>query len=106
LVARHAGWLTAHLTIDAKADRVLAPVGQNRMTPSTVSQNRPHHEDGHEPGCGGVRKRARPDEGTSVPELMSFTGMGRTWVYDRLQDHAATGRAVQISRGRWRVTPQ
>ena len=45
-----------------------------------------------------------PSEGSSVPELMTFTGMGRTWVYDRLQDHATGGRAVQISRGRWRAT--
>jgi hypothetical protein len=26
-----------------------------------------------------------------------------TWVYDRLQDHATDGRAVQVSRGRWRA---
>jgi S-DNA-T family DNA segregation ATPase FtsK/SpoIIIE len=30
--------------------------------------------------------------------------MRRTWVYDRLQDHATDGRAVQVSRGRWRAS--
>lgn len=45
-----------------------------------------------------------PDEGLSVPELMMTTGMGRTWIYDRLQSHANADRAAQISRGRWRAT--
>lgn len=45
-----------------------------------------------------------PDEGLSVPELMMTTGMGRTWIYDRLQSHANANRAVQVSRGRWRAT--
>lgn len=45
---------------------------------------------------------AGPD-GMSVPALMDTTGKGRTWVYSRLQQHADTGRAVQVSRGRWRA---
>jgi S-DNA-T family DNA segregation ATPase FtsK/SpoIIIE len=44
-----------------------------------------------------------PDGGLSVPELMITTGKGRTWVYDRLQAAGQTGRATQVSRGRWRV---
>jgi S-DNA-T family DNA segregation ATPase FtsK/SpoIIIE len=48
--------------------------------------------------------REAPDEGLSVPELMMITGMGRTWIYDRLQSHAAAERAIQVSRGRWRAT--
>lgn len=48
--------------------------------------------------------REAPDEGVSVPELMMTTAMGRTWIYDRLQSHAAAERAVQVSRGRWRAT--
>jgi hypothetical protein len=27
--------------------------------------------------------------------------MSRSWVYYRLQELASTGRAVQVSRGRW-----
>ncbi|HZA18275.1 MAG TPA: hypothetical protein VE645_15545, partial [Pseudonocardiaceae bacterium] len=48
--------------------------------------------------------RQAPPEGCSVPDLMTATGMRRTWVYDRLQDHAIDGRAVQVSRGRWRAS--
>ena len=47
---------------------------------------------------------AAPEAGRSVRELMTSTGMGRTWVYARLQELAADGRATQISRGRWTVT--
>ena len=36
---------------------------------------------------------------------MDFTGKGRTWVYDRLQALASTGRAQQVSRGRWKAAP-
>lgn len=45
-----------------------------------------------------------PKTGVSVPELMMITGMGRTWIYDRLQNHATNGRAEQVSRGRWRAS--
>jgi DNA segregation ATPase FtsK/SpoIIIE, S-DNA-T family len=45
---------------------------------------------------------AGPD-GMSTPALMDTTGKGRTWVYSRLQQYAATGRAVQVTRGRWRA---
>ena len=37
---------------------------------------------------------------------MTATGMGRTWVYARLQTLAADGRVTQISRGRWTVTAE
>ena len=46
--------------------------------------------------------RQAPDDGASVPNLIAATGMGRTWVYDRLQERATDSRAVQVSRGRWR----
>jgi S-DNA-T family DNA segregation ATPase FtsK/SpoIIIE len=44
-----------------------------------------------------------PDGGLTIPELMSVTGMRRTWVYDRLQALAAAGSARQVTRGRWRA---
>jgi S-DNA-T family DNA segregation ATPase FtsK/SpoIIIE len=47
-----------------------------------------------------------PDDGLTVPELMHLTGMRRTWVYDRLQAHATSGRAQQVARGRWRGAPR
>lgn len=47
-----------------------------------------------------------PAEGVPVAELCRVTGKGRTWVYDRLREHAAAGRAAPTgaSRGRWRTT--
>ncbi|MGL5862521.1 MAG: FtsK/SpoIIIE domain-containing protein [Phycicoccus sp.] len=50
--------------------------------------------------------RRAPEAGMSVPDLMTATGMGRTWVYDRLQELAGTGRATQVSRGRWLAPPE
>lgn len=50
--------------------------------------------------------RTAPEEGCSVRELMAATGMGRTWVYARLQEHAADGGVKQISRGRWIVAAE
>ena len=44
-----------------------------------------------------------PDEGTDVGELMRLTGMSRATLYRRLAEHARAGRAVQVSRGRWRA---
>jgi len=44
-----------------------------------------------------------PDEGTDVGELLRLTAMSRPTLYRRLAEHAKTGRAVQVSRGRWRA---
>jgi S-DNA-T family DNA segregation ATPase FtsK/SpoIIIE len=49
--------------------------------------------------------RDAPVDGLSVPELMHFTGMRRTWIYDRLQQYVTEGRAAQVARGRWRAAP-
>jgi S-DNA-T family DNA segregation ATPase FtsK/SpoIIIE len=45
-----------------------------------------------------------PEDGISVPELMSATGMSRPWVYQRLREMASRGQVVQVGRGRWRAT--
>ncbi|TDD22253.1 cell division protein FtsK [Nonomuraea diastatica] len=45
---------------------------------------------------------AAPDTGASVDDLIEATGMRRSWIYYRLQEHARTGRATQVARGRWR----
>lgn len=42
-----------------------------------------------------------PGHGLTIRELMTATGMSRSWIYARLHEHASTGRAVQVSRGRW-----
>jgi hypothetical protein len=41
--------------------------------------------------------------GVSAAELEAACGMGRSWVYYRLQAHATAGRAVQVRRGYWRA---
>ena len=44
-----------------------------------------------------------PEEGTEVGELIAVTGMSRPTLYRHLAQHAKAGRAVQVSRGRWRA---
>ncbi|MGW4475846.1 FtsK/SpoIIIE domain-containing protein [Nonomuraea sp. NPDC004354] len=46
-----------------------------------------------------------PAEGVSMDELMRLTGMGRRWVYYRLDELTRADRAAQVSRGRWRAIP-
>ena len=50
-----------------------------------------------------VALRQAPDEGTDIGELMRITGLKRTKLYRHLREHAETGCAVQVSRGRWRA---
>jgi hypothetical protein len=45
-----------------------------------------------------------PEEGADVAELMRVTRMSRPTLYRRLAAHARAGRAIQVSRGRWRAT--
>jgi FtsK/SpoIIIE family len=47
--------------------------------------------------------RSAPADGVSVADLMRATGMSRSWVYYRLADYAAAGRAIQPTRGCWRA---
>jgi len=44
-----------------------------------------------------------PDEGTDIGDLMRITGWKRTKLYRHLREHAEAGRAIQVSRGRWRA---
>ncbi|GAA0264771.1 FtsK/SpoIIIE domain-containing protein [Cryptosporangium japonicum] len=46
---------------------------------------------------------AAPTTGVSLPDLMTVTGLGRSWIYARLHEHANAGRAYQVTRGRWRA---
>jgi hypothetical protein len=62
--------------------------------------------DGDTPGNDPVATlwatlEAAPENGITVRELINSTGMGRTWIYSRLHEHAAAGRVIQITRGRW-----
>lgn len=44
-----------------------------------------------------------PDEGADIAELMRASGMTRPTLYRHLAVHADAGRAVQVSRSRWRA---
>ena len=44
-----------------------------------------------------------PAEGYEIGELIRLTGMSRPTLYRRLREHTVEGRAVQVSRGRWRA---
>jgi hypothetical protein len=44
-----------------------------------------------------------PKEGIEIGQLIRVTGMSRTTIYRYLREHAVAGRAVQVSRGRWRA---
>jgi hypothetical protein len=44
-----------------------------------------------------------PDDGYDIAELMRLSGMTRPTLYRRLREHADQGRAIQVSRGRWRA---
>jgi S-DNA-T family DNA segregation ATPase FtsK/SpoIIIE len=45
-----------------------------------------------------------PDEGADIAELIRLSGMTRPTLYRHLAGHAQAGRAIQVSRGRWRAT--
>jgi S-DNA-T family DNA segregation ATPase FtsK/SpoIIIE len=47
-----------------------------------------------------------PDQGISVADLTTITGMSRRWVYYRLRELSAAGRVIQTARGLWRIAPQ
>jgi hypothetical protein len=44
-----------------------------------------------------------PSEGASIADLMSASSTNRTTLYRHLTDHLRAGRAIQVSRGRWRA---
>ena len=45
-----------------------------------------------------------PQEGADIAELLRASGMSRPTLYRYLAQHARAGRAIQVSRGRWRAT--
>ncbi len=84
------------------ADDQTEALPQPRGSNETLTEPRAAEDEDPDTALLTALRQAPPD-GASVPGLMAATGMRRTWVYDRLQDHATNGRAVQVSRGRWRA---
>ena len=110
----------AYLLTDARRDHHAAHCATERPqmaashpdTPPTAPEppqtapDGPPHGDGHprpETALWDALVDACPD-GVSVAELEAACGMGRRWVYYRLQAHATAGRAIQVRRGHWRAT--
>ena len=71
--------------------------------------NPPAHTEMEAGGSGSAEAalwaalREAGPRGVSVADLVAATGKGRTWVYERLREHAAAGRAIQTIRGYWRA---
>jgi DNA segregation ATPase FtsK/SpoIIIE, S-DNA-T family len=95
----------AYLFTDADVAKAVAANAKDRPTLPVPSNGRPET---------AVEVRTRPEialwralndapaEGVSIGDLIEATGKYRTWVYERLQEHVAAGRAVRTTRGRWR----
>ena len=52
----------------------------------------------------GSRSARPPRRAPTSPNSCALTGMSRPTLYRHLAQHAQAGRAIQVSRGRWRAT--
>src|SRR2546423_2670798 len=92
----------------AATDNTSRNAGQQLAVPrpreDTETLSEPNVAEGMDPDKALLTAlQQAPPGGASIPDLMTATGMRRTWVYHRLHHHIADGRAVQVSRGRWRA---
>lgn len=96
----------AYLMTDADVEQTAARYADSRPTLDTVTAPVLHlpRADTGEPDrvLTDALDRA-PAEGISVPELVTATGRSRRWIYYRLRELAAEGRAEQTDRGGWRA---
>jgi S-DNA-T family DNA segregation ATPase FtsK/SpoIIIE len=96
----------AYLITDERRDQHAARYGHRQPAESP-------HTGEHYPSRGNDRPAPETalwaalhdagPEGVTVAELVTATGKGRTWVYDRLREWAAAGRVIQTIRGYWRA---
>jgi hypothetical protein len=89
-------------------DEVSARAVEERADAHTDAPTAPPGADNSKHGAAVLLWTAlslAPEQGISVADLMQATGMGRSWVYYQLQEHAAAGRAIQATRGLWRAVP-
>ena len=61
------------------------------------------HQPATQEGALWLALRDAPEDGADIAELMRRSGMTRPTLYRHLAAHADAGRAVQVSRGRWRA---
>ena len=101
-IARHAAQYAAslpRLPADGPDTPLNAPGSpQKGEHPSSRADNYPTQEMVLWDALSG----AGPD-GVSIADLEAACGRTRRWVYYRLREHAAAGRAVQVTRGYWRA---
>jgi S-DNA-T family DNA segregation ATPase FtsK/SpoIIIE len=74
--------------------------------PSEPAQTKPHprEEAGSAEDALWLALCMAPNEGSEIRELTRITGMSRPTLYRHLREHSRAGRAVQVSRGRWRAS--
>ena len=106
--ARYAGYRPA---LDEQSQRAIRATSNPYLAPeSDSSDDYDSREADAESSAGGADETLwlalcmAPEEGADIGELLRVTGMSRPTLYRRLADHARAGRAVQVSRGRWRAT--
>ena len=80
-----------------------AGLAQNRRKAHQSRQYRKRRGTGNNGSALWQALCAAPAEGLEVSELMRITGWKRTKLYRHLREYAETGRAIQVSRGRWRA---
>jgi S-DNA-T family DNA segregation ATPase FtsK/SpoIIIE len=78
------------------------PSVDNSKTPTATTEEKDTQLATEDDALSSALRQA-PDEGTDIGELMRITGWKRTKLYRLLQAHARAGRAIQVSRGRWRA---
>jgi hypothetical protein len=76
------------------------PVGPSPSSPEVVNRM---DASGDSPEAILWAALSLATEGTTVPDLMTATGMSRPWIYLRLRERAEQGQVIQVSRGRWRA---
>jgi len=92
--------------LDEVSMRALDENARRQATDPASTPNVGHDEDieGTPEALMWAALSLAPDQGITVPDLMSTTGMSRRWVYYRLRELADTGRAEQTEHGTWRAT--
>ncbi|MGH3673417.1 MAG: FtsK/SpoIIIE domain-containing protein, partial [Pseudonocardiaceae bacterium] len=101
-ITRHVATHTPHQPHEEPQD-IPEPAERTDSTPRSTSD--PAEPETPETALWAALRRAGA-EGALIAELMSACGMGRSWVYYRLREHARAGRAARTTRGAWRaITP-
>jgi S-DNA-T family DNA segregation ATPase FtsK/SpoIIIE len=91
--------------LDEVSQRAIEQTGdpERLVVPPDTATIPPEHAEGGPEVLLWTTLILAPEEGATVPDMMSATGMSRPWIYLRLRDLAEQGHVIQVSRGRWRA---